>query len=137
MVFDPSRCIIRKLYCGNGDIPKDTPTNKYSKKGDSYTCLKKGIGMGKWTEIKKTLFDDSLLHIDYVTTSIESNFKKENINTITDLLETVNTMGPFNIKTLLKNVCGSNQKAINSILLYMHNSGIENLPSCRIVEEKN
>ena len=53
MTFNKNACIIRKLYCGDGKIPKDTTVKKYSRKGTSYECLKKGFGIADWEHRKK------------------------------------------------------------------------------------
>jgi len=141
MSFNPDTCIIRKLYCGNGNIPTNTfnSTHKYSKRGTPYQCLQKGIGMGVWTERHKQLFSESLLNITYVSETIEQNFKKENIETISQLLQKINSLNSQQINRLLNKICKEkgtiNHKAKNTILLFLYNQNIQNLPSCKFIKE--
>lgn len=132
-----SNCIIRKIYCGKGDVPNDI---KYSRKGDSYECLRKGIGSSDWNHRKKTLAKNSLQQIMYIGPLYESKFKEQRIYTIDKLLCKSRNMTMVEKKKLLYKVCtrknGSiDHKAINSIILFLHERGITNLPECKIVRE--
>lgn len=140
MVFNKSACIIRKLYCGEGKVPKDTHSTKYSRQGTAYECLKKGFGIADWNHRKKDLSENSLQQIMYVGPVYEANFKKKRVYTIPSLLKKVRDMTSAEKKTLITSCCkrknGSvDQKAVNSILLFLHNRGISDLPACKIVRE--
>ena len=62
MVFDKSKCIIKTVYCGKGQLG---PT--HSRVGTPYECLQQGIGMIIYTEKKKSIPKKSLLQIKYVS----------------------------------------------------------------------
>ena len=140
MSFNKNKCIIRKLYCGNGKIPKDTSDKKYSRKGSSYECLKKGFGIADWNHRKKNLSKTSLQQIPYIGPVYENNFKKNKIYSLTSLISKLKNLNLINKKEIITKCCtksngGIDQKAINSILLYLHSHGVKNLPSCKIVNE--
>lgn len=140
MSFNKSACIVRKLHCGNGKIPKDTATKKYSRKGTAYECLKKGFGIADWEHRKKGLTKTSLQQIMYVGPVYEANFHKKKIYSITSLITKAKAMSEQEKRTLLsagcKRVNGSiDQKAFNAIVLFLHDRGVKNLPSCKIVKE--
>ena len=118
MSFDTNRCIMKNIYCGNGNIPNNKK-NLYSKVGSPYECLKKGFGSGMYNEKKKTLSINSLQQISYVGDLMEQNFKNNGFNVIPHIL--INKDGKLNIK------------AYNSVLLFLHNNGIKNLPRCKII----
>lgn len=140
MVFNKSKCIIRKTFCGNGNVPKDTATKKYSRKGTTNECLKKGFGIAQWELRNKNLPKNSLQQIMYIGPIYESNAKKIKINTIKGLIKKISELTISEKLVLLKKICNKSnncidQKALNSIILFLNDNGVKNLPSCKIVKE--
>lgn len=140
MGFNKNSCVIRKVYCGDGKIPKDTTDKKYSRRGTRYECLRRGYGIADWEHRKKNLSKTSLQQIVYVGPAYESNFRKKKIYSIKSLLSKLSNMSAAEKKSLLADVCtrqnGSfDQKAFNSIVLFLHEQGVKQLPSCKIVNE--
>ena len=140
MSFNKSSCIIRKIYCGDGQLPKDTADKKYSRKGTSYECMQRGFGVADWQHRKKGLSKTSLQQILYIGPIYEANFKKKKVYSITTLLKIMATKSAIEKKDLLTAGCkrknGSiDQKAFNSVVLFLHQRGIKNLPPCKIVRE--
>ena len=140
MSFNKSSCIIRKIYCGNGNIPKNTKLEKYSRKGSLHECLKKGYGLAQAEINNKNLSNTNLKQIKYIGPVYEDNFKKYKIKTINSLIKKMNSLSANEKKNLLNKILlKSNntidQKAINSILLFLDEKGVKNLPSCKIVKE--
>lgn len=140
MTFKKSDCVIRKLYCGDGLIPKNTSTTKYSRRGTSHECLKKGFGIGSWDQRKKDLSKNNLQQIIYIGPVYESNFKRAGVKTIPDLLKKCKAMTAAEKKKLITRGCKRkngtvDQKAFNSVVLFLHDHGQKRLPSCRIVKE--
>ena len=140
MSFNKTACIVRRMYCGDGKIPKDTATNKYSRKGSTYECLKKGYGIADWEHRKKDLTKTSLQQIMYVGPVYEANFRKKKIYSITSLVNKTTSMSAKEKRDLIAASCkrkngAIDQKAFNSIVLFLHQRGLKNLPSCKIVKE--
>ena len=140
MSFNKSNCVIRKTYCGNGKVPKDTATKKYSRKGTPYGCLKKGIGVANWEHRKKSLSKTSLQQIPYVGPVFEANFKKKQIYSITSLVNKLQGLSAKEKRGVVVAACkrknGSlDQRAFNGVVLFLHGRGVKNLPSCKIVKE--
>jgi hypothetical protein len=140
MVFNKSACIIRKAYCGNGAVPKDTKTKKYSRKGTAYECLRKGYGIADWEHRKKSLAANSLQQIMYIGPVLEGNFIKKGIRTTTSLISRARKLSVAAKKSLLTACCkrsnGSvDQRAVNSVLLYLYDHKVGNLPECKIFKE--
>lgn len=140
MSFNKSACVIRKMYCGNGKIPKDTATKKYSRRGTSYECLKKGYGIANWEHRKKNLSKTSLQQIMYIGPAYEANFKRQKIYSITSLLSKLKEKTATEKRKIISNGCkrknGSvDQKAFNSVVLFLHEKGVKGLPSCKITKE--
>ena len=138
--FNKNACIIRKLYCGEGKIPKDTVDKKYSRSGGSYECLKKGYGIADWEHRKKELSKNSLQQIMYVGPEYEKNFRKFKIYSIKSLLSKTASMSTVEKRELLNTICRrkngtKDQKAFNSIVLFLYEHGQKQLPSCRVVKE--
>jgi len=141
MVFNKENCIIRKIYCGDkSNIPRSTTTKKYSRKGSSYECMKRGYGIADWEHRKKELSANSLQQIPYVGEVYEANFKKAKIGTINNLLTKMRNMTADEKNKLLRKVCKKknnqfDQKTFNCIVLFLHERGITNLPSCKVFSE--
>lgn len=133
-------CIIRKIYCGDGKIPKDTRKKKYSRKGTSYECLQRGYGIADWEHRKKNLSKTSLQQIIYVGPSYEARFKRKHIYSITSLLKVLQNLSASEKKDIIEYACtkknGSiDQKAVNSVIVFLHDRGIKSLPRCKITRE--
>ena len=140
MSFNKSNCVIRKTYCGNGNVPKDTSTQKYSRKGTPYECMQKGYGVSYWIQRKKTLSQNSLQQIIYIGPVFEKNFKKHKIYSQMSLINKLEPLSMTEKKKLLTSICkrkngGIDQRAFNSVVLFLHQKRVKNLPSCKIVRE--
>lgn len=136
--FNPDLCVIPSIYCGDGDIPAKSKTDNvvYTRKGTGYECMKKGIGVGIHQERKKTIPGGSLQTIKYVGDVYEKKFNERGISTIKDLLNIDEEQG-INVERLLKDVLRKKDgkvdgRAYNSVLLFMHKSGVSDrwLPPC-------
>ena len=140
-MFNRSNCIIRKMYCGS----KKTVPSGYSRKGTSYECLKKGFGISDWQHRKKSLSKNSLQQITYIGPVYEENFKKLGITTIPKLVSTLKTLSKQEKAKILKKACSKkypdsktrvvDQKAVNSVIIFLHDRGMTGLPNCVIVYE--
>jgi hypothetical protein len=140
MPFNKSACIVRKLYCGDGTIPKDSASKKYSRKGTSYECLKKGYGTADWEHRKKNLTKTSLQQIMYIGPVYETNFRKKKIYSITSLIKKTENLSVKEKREVIAAGCkrknGSvDQRAFNTVVLFLHERGVKNLPVCKIVKE--
>ena len=142
-MFRRGDCITRKAYCGDGRIPNDTATKKYSRRGSNRECLTKGIGMGLAEERRKHIDPNrSLQTIDYIGPLFEENFRSIGIRTTRDLLTIVPHLPNTRRTTrdIVEYACtrkgGSiDQRAVNAVLMFLHDSGIGHIPECRIVRE--
>lgn len=140
MAFSRSRCVIRKVYCGDGPLPGETRDKKWSRKGSRAECLRRGFGAAQWVEKKKGMSRNNLQQISYIGPVYEKNFKKLGIRTIPKLLEVMATKTPVEKRDLLKKGCTRanetiDYRAVNSIILYLHDNQISNLPNCKIIKE--
>ncbi len=131
---------MRKLYCGDSTIPKDTATKKYSRKGTRYECLKKGYGTADWEHRKKNLTKTSLQQIIYIGPVYEANFRKKKIYSITSLIKKTENLSVKEKREVIAAGCkrknGSvDQRAFNAVVLFLHERGVKNLPACKIVKE--
>lgn len=140
MVFSRDRCVIRKIYCGNGRKPSDTKDKKYSRVGSRHECMKRGFGVADWEHRKKGLSSISLQQIPYIGEKYETNFKKARVYTIRSLMSRVRIMSVGDKKKLIEKGCkragGSiDKKAFNSVVLFLDDRGVKNLPNCSIVRE--
>lgn len=135
-----SNCVIRKFYCGDGPLPKDTPRKKYSRKGSSYECLKRGYGIADWEHKKKQLPATSLQQIPYIGPVFAGNFKKAKIYSINSLVARLKGLDTTEKRAIISKACtrkngGLDQRAFNSVVLFLHDRGIKQLPHCKIVKE--
>ena len=135
MSFNKEKCVVKKLYCGDGKIPKDTRTKKYSRKGSAYECLKKGYGIAEWENKKNSLPESSLQQITYIGPVYEANFKKRKIGTIKTLMSKTAGMTAKEKSDLVKRCCTKkngdlDKRAFNAVILYLYDHGQKNLPMC-------
>lgn len=140
MSFNKSACIVRKLYCGDNGIPKDTATKKYSRKGTSYECMRKGYGTADWEHRKKGLSKTSLQQIMYVGPVYEANFRKQKIYSIKSLINKTAGLSTKEKREIISAGCrrkngAIDQKAFNAVVLFLHEQGLKDLPACKIVKE--
>lgn len=135
MSFVFEECIIPKVWCGNGKVPKG---NTYAHTGTPTECLKIGFGAGMHNERSKHLSKDSLQQIKYVGEIYEVKFKKEGIKTIANLLKFSKDKAKTILQKMLIKVFtrsangGLDKRAYNSTLVYLYQHGIAtgNIPKC-------
>jgi hypothetical protein len=132
MSFDPARCVIPRIYCGN----RNALPNGYSRFGLRAECLRQGFGAGMFQEREKTLARNSLQRIKYVGDVFERNFRREGITNVDDLLEVMGNLREDNRKRLLKRIFTKangtfDGRGYNSTLLWLHNRGMRGLPKCK------
>ena len=137
--FDPMDCLIPTVYCGDKDIPpryKVGDKNIYKGKGTRRECFTKGFGAGMYST-KSNEDINSLQSISYVGEQYEKNFKKlrpQIINT-EELAYYCKVNSKDKIKEMLRKVLVKknnivDEKAYNSVLMYLYDSGITKLPDC-------
>jgi hypothetical protein len=142
MPFDPDKCYIPTVYCGNKErkYPYVEKDNLYEGKGTPHQCLKKGFGGAVARENKKHLPPDSVQMIRYVGPLFEENFRKENILSTKQLIKYVRDNSARNIEQMLRRVFSNsngslNGKGYNSTLLYLYHNGQSRLPQCTNLRE--
>ena len=140
MVFRKSDCVIRKIYCGDKNVPADTATKKYSRAGSRQECLQRGFGIADAQNRLKRLRPNSLQNIVYIGDTYDQNFRKKGIRTLAGLQTKMKSLGAnqkldFLRKILIKKNKVVDQKAINSVIMWLHSKGVGNLPGCKIVKE--
>jgi hypothetical protein len=138
--FNFQDCIIPEFWCGNGRIPTNKPNKRYRRAGTRVECLRKGFGAGKFTEIAKSLPEDSLQHIKYIGPAYETNFRKEGIKNLTDLVHYSKMLVTAAVlREVLTEVCTRTDgvldtKAYNSVIAYLYSQNIprltNKLPAC-------
>lgn len=140
MAFDPKKCDIPTIWCGEADKPpkKRKDGSYYYKTGTRYECMKKGFGAGKHSEIKEGLPKNSLRQIKYVGEKHEKNFKKKGVYNTNNLVKECEGLTEDQIKKLLKKVLVKSDgkldtRAYNCVLLYLYRHGVGHLPSCKKV----
>lgn len=138
MTFNKKDCFIPTVYCGKGDFQetnKNTNNYIYTKKGSSYECLKKGFGAGMWNERKKDIGKYSLLQIPYVNDDIERNFKNYGIRNTQQLINDMKKLSKNQMNKALRSICKIKNKicfkSMNSILLFLHENNVKQLPQCK------
>lgn len=143
MNFNKDDCMPKKLWCGDKAMPKD---GKYSRKGTSYECLKRGFGVGSFTALKQAgvIGKDSLRNIPYVGEKYERVFRdREDIKNLDQLLRAAKSTK--NLKNLLTGVFTKkngqlDKKAYNATLLFLYNNLPEihnKLPRCEKLDDDN
>lgn len=140
-MFNKSHCVISKIYCGdNPNLPPNTATQKYSRKGTRYECMKRGVGIGMWTEKKKNLPANSLQQITYVGEVFEENFVRNGMTNQQQLINKFKTLSPIEKQRLLEKCCKKRNgvveyRAYNHVLLFLHDHDVRALPPCTIISE--
>lgn len=135
--FDSDMCSIGKVYCGDSDV---VPARKrgddfyYTRKGTPRECLMVGFGGGAAAERSKNLPRDSLQKIKYVGETYDAAFKAKGVNNLAELVEYAkwnkNKFNDMLNEVLTKKNGTIDKKARNSVLLYVYNTGVNDLPSC-------
>ena len=136
MPFNRARCVIPTIYCGKQAVP---PANQnYTRVGTPYECLKKGFGGGKFGEQANNAPANSLMKIKYIGTYLEGKFKAVNINNMNQLRTYMKGRTAAQKRTQLRNILVNtngviNQRAYNSVLLWLNDKGIGRLPTCYLI----
>jgi len=136
--FNREDCIIRTAYCGEGAVPRDTLSKKYSRAGTRGECLQKGIGVGLAQERTKNIPANSLQKIMYIGPVYEEKFKTQKVRNLTQLKSVIATKE--NKRQFIERCCTRktgtvDQRAVNAVLMYLHDSGVRDLPRCRVIRE--
>ena len=137
--FDPLACLIPTVYCGTRDnIPVYKVGDKtiYTAKGNVKQCMQKGFGAGR-NSVKIVEGNNDLKNIPYIGEKYEKNFKKlrpqiKNIDELEYFCKVNNktTIRETLRKALIKKNGVVDEKAYNSVLRYLYDTGISKLPVC-------
>lgn len=136
--FNTKKCVIPDIWCGDGDFPSSIKDNKrYVRNGTRTECLKKGVGVGIYQS--ENFPSDSLRKIKYIGKKHSVAFATKKITTTRQLITKIKELDTDKIKELLENVLTKSdgvvdQRAYNSILLFLYTSGIDNLPMCKKIK---
>jgi hypothetical protein len=135
MPFNTADCLIPKIWCGKTIIPPPG----YYKSGTKYECFKKGMGVGTIQEKSKNLNPNSLQNIRYVGNYYEERFKLNKIKNINELITKVSPLSSKDKETLLKKILKNSDgkvdfRSYNSVLLFLNDKRIRNLPSCKKIK---
>lgn len=138
--FNVARCAIPTVWCGKGEVPKGIKDgNRYTRKGSVEECMKKGFGAGMISERTKNLPATSLQKIKYIGETHESNFRASRITTTNALRNYARSHNEEQVRSLLTRVLkkkgggGVDGRAFNSVILWLYNSGIKDVPECKIL----
>jgi hypothetical protein len=136
--FNEEDCYVPIPFCGEGDVlPKGKKNDTYYHRlGTRYECLKQGIGVGIHTEKRKDLPKNSLQQIKYIGEKLEGNFVKAGIRDITSLLREAGKKTSTQIESMLRPILKRkngviDERAYNSVVLYLYRHGIANVPKCK------
>lgn len=130
-------CQIPEFWCGKNKFPqrKDDELVYYQRNGTRYECLRRGIGVGKYSGEK--LPKKSLRNIRYIGTKYEQNFMS---NGVYDLKELYSVCLNKNFQKILEKSCTKkdfsiDKRAYNSIIWHLKTMGYEISVNC--LEIKN
>jgi hypothetical protein len=131
MSFNKKTCQVPEIWCGDDD---DLPSG-YTKVGSRVECLRRGFGAGKYSEIRKNLPANSLQQIKYVGEKFEKSFIAIGIKNLTQLKKEMGSKTSSQIKTIISKIATKKDgamdvRAFNSIILYLYENGIGNVPQC-------
>lgn len=140
--FKETTCYIPRVWCGKKDTyPSGYQDDSYYYKAGTRTeCLKQGIGVGMASVKKKHLPRNSLQQIKYIGEKHEESFVKAGIKNINDLLREAGSKTSPQIKALLEKILGKaagkgkkvlDNRAYNSVILYLYRHGVVNVPGCK------
>lgn len=135
--FSIEQCAIPQLWCGEEDTPpkKKDPLTKYTRTGSRYECMKKGFGAGTHIERRNHLPAKSLQTIKYIGEKYEKSLKAAGYRDVDVLVREMRKLEPVEIERVLKRALvkstGSlDQRAYNSVLVYLYQHGVGRLPAC-------
>jgi len=137
-MFNRGRCSIPTVYCGDKDqIPTTGPSRDthYSRRGTARECLSKGFGAGMITEKLKNLTLNSLQRIKYIGDKYEQKFVDVGITNTDRLVTEMRRLNAENINRVLCEILRRkngvvDKRAFNSVLLFLDDNGVNNLPEC-------
>jgi len=131
--FNRDRCKIKRVWCGNGDIPNDD----YSHVGTQAECLKVGFGAGMAIERSKHIEKYSLYHIPYMNERVHDKLEDIGIYTLNDLIYGMKILTAkekyYFLIEVLTHRNKLNRKLYNSILLFLDDNNVTKLPVCEPV----
>lgn len=136
MSYNIQKCAIPSKYCGDGPVPTIIKDNiKYIGKGTAGECMKKGFGIGMYTEKTKSLPALSLQRIKYVGEVHDGNFRSKGVTTTTQLLNKMRPLSTTQKESFLHSVLTKkggdlDKKAYNSVIVFLYSNGINSLPVC-------
>lgn len=133
--MDIDDCIIPQLWCGNAPNPPVVRGKRYTRKGTSLECMRKGFGAGMYSERAKHLPADSLMQIKYVGETYNGNFAQRGIHTIPEFEAAMRATSREHMRDVLNFVCTKrggvlDRRAYNSLIMHLYNRGIGNIPAC-------
>ena len=139
--FNPNKCTIPVVWCGEAQNPPKNLDSKYYKIGSRYECLKKGVGAGFQQNQRKYLPHNSLRQIKYVGEIHEKQFINVGINSTDQLIKEMKNKTSKEVHNLLKRILTKSDgkldvKAYNSTLLFLYQNGNSGLPSCVKINPK-
>lgn len=134
--FREEDCLIPEIWCGESSIPSRKKGKLYYKTGTRYECMKKGFGAGMYTEKRSNLPPVSLMKISYVEEKHEELFKKIGIKSTKQLVEEMRLRTSKEISYILTKILKKdngelNEKAYNSVVLYLYRHGVGGVPKCK------
>lgn len=130
-------CAIPTLWCGESDEPPEEkdPLTRYLRTGTRTECMKKGFGAGMYTERKKKLPSSSVQQIKYIGDTYEQRFKEAGIDSQIQLVKTLRELSRDEIADFLTPILTKgkslDQRAYNSVLVYLFQHGVSDLPVCK------
>lgn len=132
------KCRIPEKWCGNGKLPSSDPEQLgyYYKTGTPYECLKKGIGVGKYSNEKIPI--GSLRNIRYIGPIYEKRLITRGIKNLKDLQEKCLESNFSNIlRRAFKKKNSFDPRPFNSVIWYLTKMGYQIPFDCvKIAEEK-
>lgn len=141
--FNLSECAIPTYWCGTSEIPPKSkdPLMRYLRAGTRTECLRIGVGVGKYSTLKKDLAPTSLQQIKYVGEAYEESFRRAGFNNTTELLAYARIRPPSEIEKLLKRVFTKSSnvldaRAYNSTLVFLYKNGVSSLPKCNRITDR-
>lgn len=143
--FNIEECAIPTYWCGDSDEPpssKKDPLIHYIRSGTRSECLRIGVGVGKYTTLKKDISPTSLQQIKYVGDEYEKKFMAKGVANTKDLLAYARIRPPQEIEKLLKSILVKSNKVVdarayNSTLVFLYRNGVGVLPRCTRITDRS
>lgn len=138
MSFQPKKCLIKTVYCGDSPFKEkiDYGENTYQyKRGTSYECLKKGVGVGMYISMKNKYDIDDIAQIKYVGEKYRQRFRDNGVKTQKELINLLKPMPAKDKKEWLDSIFLKNNNVIdkrpyNTVLVLLYKNGVKRLPQC-------